>query len=146
VPESRQLPKVTLNKTITARKLSKTGVPTSDPESAIPFGAIIERVERDSRGMANFRYLMESYQCPYEMLASAVDGGTLDAGEAELPRGEKAGAAAAAPAPAPKVSLEFETVATNIGPAARASVPGGWLVWMERGGLIFYPDSEHEWS
>ena len=134
--------KATLNKTIGAQKLSKTGVPTSDPEATIPFGAIIERMEHDrSRGLVSFRYLTETYQCPYDMLASAVDGGSLEAGELEPAREEMAAGPRHAPA-APR--LQFETVATNIGPAARAKVPGGWLVRMEQS-FAFYPDPEHRW-
>lgn len=133
--------KATLNKTIGARKLSKTGVPTSDPEATIPFGAIIERVERDrSRGLVSFRYLTDTYQCAYDMLASAVDGGLEDGAEAEAPNAEKASAPAAAVGP----RLQFEPVTTNIGPAARAKVPGGWIVRVEQG-LTFYPDPDHRW-
>ncbi|HKE27756.1 MAG TPA: hypothetical protein VKB88_35615 [Bryobacteraceae bacterium] len=137
------LSKVTLNKTISARKLSKTGVPTSDPETTIPFGAIIERVERDhSRGLVNFRYLIEMYQCPWDMLASAVDGGAVEADDAEAPRAEKA-AAPGATVTAPQ--LQFESITTNMGPASRAKVPGGWIVRMDQG-MTFYPDPEHKWA
>jgi len=129
------LQKVTLNKTITARRLSKTGVPTPDPEATIPFGAILERVERE-RDRANFRYLTETYQCPWDMLASAMD------------EGEKAQAAAVGKtvAAAPRVPhLVFETVTSNEGRVGRAKVPGGWLVRVEPGGLAFVPDPEHKW-
>ncbi len=133
--------KITLNKTIPARRLSKTGVPTSDPEAAIPFGAILERVERDG-SVAIFRYLTDSYQCPYDVLASAVDAGALDGGAME-PRQREAPPAQTAPTPAPQ--LHFEKVAANTGSISRARVPGGWLVWMEPGALAFYPDPEHKW-
>jgi len=134
------LSKVTLNKTIGARKLSKTGVPTSDPEATIPFGAIVERIERDrSRGLVSFRYLTDTYQCAYDTLESAVDGGMDEAG-AEASGMEKTSAAAAPAGP----RLQFEPVATNMGQAARAKVPGGWIV-QAGNGLVFYPDPEHRW-
>jgi hypothetical protein len=135
------LQKITLNKTITARKLSKTGVPTSDPEATIPFGAILDRVERDG-DWAAFRYLTESYRCAYDVLASAVDGEPLVAGRKEPQRAEPAAATVSAPAIA---ELHFENVKCNVGAARRAKVPGGWLVWMEPAALAFYPDSEHRW-
>lgn len=133
--------KITLNKTITARKLSRTGVPTSDPEATIPFGAILERVERDGN-WATFRYLTESYRCAHDVLASATDGGAPVAGRKEPQRAEAAGAAVSAPA---IPELNFENVQCNVGAARRAKVPGGWLVWIEPGALAFYPDPEHRW-
>jgi hypothetical protein len=113
-------------------------VPTSDPEATIPFGAILERVERE-RDMANFRYLTEMYQCKWEMLASAVDEGAIESEKIEAPAAGKA-------APAPRVPhLEFEKVTSNGGRAGRAKVPGGWLVWVEPGGLAFVPDPDYKW-
>jgi hypothetical protein len=135
------LPKITLNKTISARKLSKTGVPTSDPEATIPFGAILDRVERDG-SMAIFRYLTESYRCTYDTLASAVDAGALDSESAEP---QRVAATAAPPPSTPRAQLQFEDVPCNAGAAKRARVPGGWLVRVESAGLVFYPDPEHRW-
>jgi hypothetical protein len=134
------LQKITLNKTIAARRLSKTGVPTPDPESTIPFGAILERVERE-RDMANFRYLTETYQCKWEMLASAVDKDAMKSEQAEAVVVGKAAAVPRMP------HLEFEKVTSNGGRAGRAKVPGGWLVWVEPGGLAlaFVPDPEYKW-
>lgn len=132
--------KITLNKTISARRLSKTGVPTSEPEATIPFGSIIERVERE-RDLANFRYLTEMYQCPYDLLVSAVDRESLDPAAPEPPQAKPS----RPNPPAPAARLEFESIASNLGRAARAKVPGGWLVLAEPGGLAFYPDADHRW-
>ena len=140
-----RLAKVALNKTIEAKKLSKTGFPLPGPETTIPFGAIVDRVERD-RDDVRFRYLMEAYLCPYDLLASAVDPGALD--EPSASDGDQAPPAKAAPAndapPVPHLQFEKMTVSTG-GRAARAKVPGGWLVWVDPGGLTFYPDPEYQW-
>jgi hypothetical protein len=136
------LDKVTLNKTISARKLSRTGVPTPEPEATIPFGAILDRVERD-RDMARFRYLTEMYQCPFDMFASAVDDGALEPTQPEPADGKKR---SLAPPAAAVPHLEFEKLLCNGGRAGRAKVPGGWLVWVEPGGVAFVPDPEHKWQ
>ena len=136
--------KVTLNKTITARKLSPSGVLTSDPEEPIPFGAIIEGIQRD-RDTVRFRYLGYLYRCPYEMLASAIDRES----KRDEPAAAAAAPAAAAPAPAAAEStlpkLRFEAVPSNRGTLYRAKVPGGWLLSSD-GGVTFYPDPEHAWD
>jgi hypothetical protein len=135
--------KITLNKTIAARRLSKTGVPTSEPEATIPFGAIVERVERD-RDIVRFRYLIETYQCPTDVFTSAVDAGALD--EQPAPAKPAKAAASAAASAAARAELTFEKIPCNGGRAARAKVPGGWLVWVDPGGLAFYPDPDHRWG
>jgi hypothetical protein len=131
------LEKITLNKSIAAQKLSRTGVPTSGPEVTVPFGAIIELGDRD-RGFATFRYLTEMYRCPADVLGSATDTGTA---EEAKPRPIMAAAA-----PAVAGLLQFEKVSSNWGAPRRAKVPGGWLVAVESAGLTFYPDPEYRWS
>jgi hypothetical protein len=131
------LEKITLNKSIAATKLSRTGVPTSDPEITVPFGSIIELVERD-RNFASFRYLTEMFRCPADVLASATDTSNADEAPTRRP------AAPAAPA-APSL-LQFEKVSSNWGAARRAKVPGGWLVAIDSAGLGFYPDPEYRWG
>jgi hypothetical protein len=134
------LQKATLNKSIPARKLSPSGVLTNDPEETIPFGSILEQIQRD-RDLARFRYLGYLYRCPYELLASAVDKQALpDAAPA---------APAAAPAPAEEAKgpkLEFTPLHTSgASGLSRAKVPGGWLI-AANGSIAFYPDAEHSWD
>jgi hypothetical protein len=135
--------KITLNKTIAARRLSKTGVPTSEPEATIPFGAIVERVERD-RDIVRFRYLVETYQCPTDVFNSAADAGAPE--EQPAPGKPTKPATTGAAAATTGAELAFEKIPCNGGRAARAKVPGGWLVWVEACGLAFYPDPDHRWG
>src|ERR1035441_9243316 len=113
-----------LNKSIEAHKLHpSTLTPLSGPDVTIPFGALIERVERD-RDMVRFRFLGEPFGCPHELLASALEPGALDAAPAPVSK---------PPAPAKAVGeaggLRWQLVSCSGGPAlVRAKVPGGWLV------------------
>lgn len=130
-----------LVKSIEATKLNKrTGIPTTDPPATVPFGAILSDVEQD-REFANFTYLGERYRCLYDSLLAAV------ASPAERDsRSEPQ--AAAAPARAPE-GLRWEEIPSDRYPAARAKVPGGWLVTLEANGALgvgFYPDPKHAWS
>ena len=138
------LQKVTLNKSIQARKLSPSGVLTSDPEETIPYGSIIEGVQRD-RDVVRFRYLGYLYRCPYEVLASAVDRGAL---EADQPSAAKPPASAPVTAEDTQPKLEFASLRTPFGLPGlfRAKVAGGWLVTSNAGGVTFYPDPEHGWD
>jgi hypothetical protein len=139
--------KLELNKSIEARKLNKrTGSPTSDPEAVIPYGAIVENVERD-RDFERFTYLGELYQCRHTLLASATDPQAWKAQRA--PAAESASPAASdAARPAPLApSLQWTPVDTSHIPLLRAKVPGGWLIAAGSGaGLTFYPDPSHQWD
>ncbi len=136
---------LTLNKSIGATHLNKkTGVPWSEPEANIPYGAIVQHVGADGRN-ERFTYMSELYRCPADVLASALDGG-------KIPQEEQATAAKAVQEPgprsnpAPAFTLKFEQLAAGTYSITRAKVPGGWLVANGATGLTFYPDPEHSWN
>ena len=131
--------KLTLSKTIEAKKLNpKTGVGLPGTETAIPYGAILENLERHGDS-ARFRYQTELYGCRYQVVEEAIDVGA--SGESE----PGPGGSAAAPAAAGKPRLQWEQVASS-GPAThRAKVPGGWLVAVSSG-VTFLPDHLHTWD
>lgn len=131
--------KFTLNKTIAAKRLNKAGVPLAEPDATIPFGAVIDGVERDG-SHAIFRYLMESYRCPYEVLISAADD------VAAAPPGPQPSPSSSAPNVDAGPSIQFERVTSNVGKMHRAKVPGGWLIALDPGGAVFYPDPEYRWK
>lgn len=129
--------KFELKKSLEVTKLNKrTGIPVSGPPATIPFGALVEDVELDY-DYGKFTYLGEPYRCASDVLKAA-----LDRGPAQAP------AAALQPAEAPVAEpggLRWEQLRSNVQPAARAKVPGGWLV-TAGAGLTFYPDPEHQWD
>lgn len=136
--------KLSLNKTIEAKKLDlKTGVPTTDPEVTIPFGAIIDNIKAD-RDMERFTFLGEPYRCKHDILASALPPGALE-GKARPPA---PAAAAAQPQATPaQAGLQWEPLESSHYSLMRAKVPGGWLVAAGNGaGLTFYPDPRHQWD
>jgi hypothetical protein len=128
-----------LNKSIEAHRLHpNTLTPLSGPDVTVPFGALIERVERD-RDMVRFRFLGEPFGCKHELLESALDAGALESAPAPKP-----------PAPAnavePAGGLRWQPLSCSSGPAVvRAKVPGGWLV-SAGAGIAFYPDPGHDWD
>jgi hypothetical protein len=136
---------LTLNKSIAATHLNKkTGIPLSEPEANIPFGAIVEYVGSD-RGNERFSYMMELYRCPADILASALDGGKIPR-ESEAPAPKAVQEPGPAANPAPAFTLKFEALAARSYSIARAKVPGGWLVTAGNSGITFYPDPEHSWT
>jgi hypothetical protein len=136
---------LTLNKSIAATHLNKkTGVPWSEPEANIPYGAVIEYVGSDGRN-EKFAYMMELYRCPADRLASALDGGKIPR-EAQAAAAKEVQDAGPAANPAPEPTLKFEHLAAGSYSIARAKVPGGWLVAIGGTGLTFYPDAEHSWN
>jgi hypothetical protein len=135
---------LTINKSIAAIHLNrKTGVPWSEPEANIPYGAIIQYVGSDGAN-ERFTYMGELYRCPADRLASALDGGKIprDA-QAAVPKAAQDPGPAANPARSHK--LKFEPLAAGAYSAARAKVPGGWLIALGTG-VTFYPDPEHSWN
>ncbi len=138
--------KLTLNKGITATRLNpKTGVPYSESETSIPFGAILTYKGSD-RDSEQFNFMSELFRCPRDVLASAIDGGKIPSLE-ELP--EEAPAAVAdrpAAAKAPEATLKFEKLSAAPYTIARAKVPGGWLIVSGNSSMAFYPDAEHAWN
>jgi hypothetical protein len=145
------LAKVSLNKSIEARKLNpRTGLPLTGPEVMIPFGAIIEHVETD-RDREKFHYLGDLYLCRHEVWVDAVNAGRIE------PKAPAAPPAPAAPAqhPAPprepvtvpgKAKLQWEPLESSDCAVLRAKVPGGWLVALAGVSVTFYPDPEHQWD
>lgn len=133
---------LSLNKSIEARKMnSKTGASLPGLEVTVPFGALVDKIERDRR-MARFWYLGELYQCPYDLLVSALDAGALDAGAPPPPAELPVEPSPSVPA-GPRV--EWERLNSSGSALLRAKVPGGWLV-IAGSGLAFYPDAGHEWD
>ena len=135
---------LTLNKSIGARRLNrKTGVPWSEPDANIPFGAVIQYVGIDG-GNQKFTYMSELYRCPADVLASALDGGKLPE-EAQAETAKAVQEATPTAKPAPPHTLKFERLAAGSYSVARAKVPGGWLVALGTG-VTFYPDADHGWN
>jgi hypothetical protein len=139
--------KLTLNKSISAVRLNpKTGVPYSEPEANVPFGAILTYRGPD-RDFEKFIYMSELYRSPRDVLESALDGGKIPA---ENGANDDAAAAAAssvaAMKPAPEATLKFEKLSAAPYSIARAKVPGGWLLVYGNSSLAFYPDPEHAWN
>jgi hypothetical protein len=135
---------LTLNKSIAAIHLNKkTGVPWSEPEANIPYGAVIQYVGADG-GNEKFTYMSELYRCPADRLASALDGGKIPK-EAQAASAKGVEDAAPASKPASARMLKFEHLAAGAYSVARAKVPGGWLVALGTG-VTFYPDPEHAWD
>ena len=136
---------LTLNKSIAATHLNKkTGVPWSEPEANIPFGAIVQYVGSDGRN-ERFTYMTELYRCPADILASALDGGKIPQ-EAQPAAPRMVQEPGPASNPAPVHTLKFEQLAAGSYSIARAKVPGGWLVSNGASGLTFYPDPQHSWD
>ena len=134
-----------LNKSIAATHLNKkTGVPWSEPEANIPYGAILEYVGSDGAN-ERFTYMGELYRCPADLLASALDGGKIPH-EPQAAAEKTVQPPAPAATPAPSVTLKFEPLAAGPYSMVRAKVPGGWLVVIGATGLAFYPDPQHAWN
>lgn len=108
---------------------------TTEPEVSIPYGALIDNIERD-RDRERFTYLGELYSCPHDLLASAL----TEAAPEPVPPGP----AAEMPAAAPK--LEWEPCRSSHFSVMRSKVPGGWLVALGDAAITFYPDPSHQWD
>lgn len=138
--------KLTLNKGIIATRLNpKTGVPYSESETSIPFGAILTYKGSD-RDSEKFNYMSELFRCPRDVLASAIDGGKIPSldekpDEAPAPVADRPAAARA-----PESILKFELLSAAPYTIARAKVPGGWLLVSGNSSVAFYPDAEHLWN
>jgi hypothetical protein len=112
------------------------------PEVTIPFGALVEAAGAD-RDQEKFRYLGELYSVRRDIFLAATKADEAEPARAAAP----AAARAEAPAkPAAKEArLKFEQLDAGGYSAARAKVPGGWLVTCGAG-VTFYPDPRHEWD
>jgi hypothetical protein len=126
--------KPSLNKSIEAKRLNpKTGVPLPGREVTIPFGAIVDEIERVG-DKVHFKYLTDRYVCAYEVLAVAT---SIGGGEEESSGG------ASVPSGPTGPRLEWQGMEPG---TMRAKVPGGWLVRVHGAGLAFVPDAGHEWG
>lgn len=124
----------------------KTGVPYSEPEVNVPFGAILIYKGPD-RDLEKFTYMSELYRCPRDVLASALDGGKIPSENGDDEQAPSAvGFGAAAAKPAPEAALKFERLSAGAYSIARAKVPGGWLVVCGNSSVAFYPDPDHAWT
>ena len=60
----KRVAKFSLNKSIEARKLNKrTGAPTTDPEVTIPYGALVDNIERHG-AMSRYKMQLKSMWTP----------------------------------------------------------------------------------
>jgi hypothetical protein len=134
--------KLTLNKSIEAKKLNKrTGAPSTEPESTVPYGAIIDYQGPDG-GAERFLYMGELFRCAHDLLASAMEGGRMPKAAAE----PVSTAAAVAEPALQQPRLEFEALPSTHHTLTRAKVPGGWLVVAGGAGIAFLPDAAHAWD
>jgi hypothetical protein len=139
-----------VTKMVEARRLNpNSGIPLTEPPTAIPFGATLENV-RAERDLYKFVYLGKPFQCLQSLLKPAME--PINAAEAsstpaDISLPEPAIAPAASAEPAAPSPFQWETIATSHGPLLRAKVPGGWLLMTGRGAaLVFYPDPQHKWN
>ena len=136
------MPVFELGKSIESIRLNKRNrLPMGDPPRTIPFGALIDEI-RETGDRASFVYLGELYECPTDVLRSAMiaSGATEPNGSADRP--ESRGTEAVAKRPA---SLEWEAMGSSQGSFSRARVPGGWVLMSEANTMVFIPDQEHVW-
>jgi hypothetical protein len=136
--------KISLNKRIEAIKLhERTGAPMAGPEVTIPFGALVEAAGAD-RDREKFRYLGELYSVRRDIFLAATKADEAEPAPAAAPAAGQAEVAPAKPA-GKEAGLKFEQLDAGAYSAARAKVPGGWLVTCGAG-VTFYPDPQHEWD
>jgi len=136
--------KLTLNKSIEAKKLNKrTGAPSTEPESTVPYGAIIDYQGPDGSA-ERFMYMGELFRCAHDLLASAMEGGKMPKAAAVS---DSLATTVSAGEPAVQLPrLEFEAVPSTHHTLTRAKVPGGWLVVAGGSGIAFLPDAAHVWD
>lgn len=132
--------KISLCKRIEATKLHpRTLAPMAGPDVTIPFGALVESLGTFG-DREKFLFLGEPYSVRREIFVDALPPDAPDTAEAAAP----AAAASAQPAAA-EAKLKFERLDAGAYAAARAKVPGGWLVTCGSG-VTFYPDPHHKWD
>lgn len=136
------MPVFELGKSIESIRLNKRNrLPMGDPPRTIPFGALVDEI-RETGDRASFVYLGELYECPADVLRSALLASASAQPDGGADRAEKRSPEAAAKQPA---SLEWEPVPSSQGSFSRARVPGGWLLMNEANAPVFIPDEEHAW-
>ena len=116
------------------------------PEVTIPFGALVEPAGAD-RDLEKFRYLGELYSVRGDIFLAATKADEVEPAPAHAPAAARAKIGREAPATpsAREARLKFEQLDAGGYSAARAKVPGGWLVACGAG-VTFYPDPRHEWD
>jgi hypothetical protein len=141
------MPRFELKKSIEVTKMNKrTGMPTGELATTIPFGAIIDDPEL-AWDYGKFTFQGQLYRCASDVLQAAMEKQPV-AIATPAPATAVAPAVPAAAEPAPSApqapGLKWEALRSN--PAAlRAKVPGGWLVTVYSS-VAFYPDPDHAWD
>lgn len=139
------MPKYELKKTIEVNKLNKrTGIPTGEPPTQVPFGAVVEDPELDY-DFGKFTFLGERYRCASDILKAAMETKPID----EAASAVAAAPGEAGPSAAEEPGLKWERLKSSSGRVERGKVPGGWLVTISTDagtGATFYPDAEHQWD
>jgi hypothetical protein len=137
------MPRFELKKSIEVAKLNnRTGFPTGDLPTTIPFGAIIDDPEL-AWDYGKFTFQGQLYRCASDVLQAAMEKEPV-AGATSAPAAAAADSAEPAPSVPEAPGLKWETLRSN--PAAlRAKVPGGWLVTVSSS-VTFYPDPDHVWD
>jgi hypothetical protein len=142
------MPVFELGKSIESIRLNKRNrLPMGDPPRTIPFGALIDEI-RETGDRASFVYLGELYECPADLLRSALLASTPAQPNAPFEPnggGDRTETGTRATAPKQPASLEWEPLASSQGSFSRARVPGGWLLMSEANALVFIPDPERVW-
>ena len=139
-----------MNKWIEATKLhARTLAPLAGPEVTIPFGALVESIGTD-HDRERFRFLGEPYSVRREIFLEATRPDAAGAAQAVAPVAAPITPAEveAEPLASPgaiEAKLKFERLDAGGYAAARAKVPGGWLV-VCGAGVTFYPDPGHKWD
>ena len=138
------MPRVELAKSIEARKLNRwTGRPVDTLWLTVPFGAILENIV-EKGDLVEFAYLGELYHCKQSDVKDLLRAAEVPVGEVstELP-GNAPGGNWSKPV---ETILRWEKLRSDYGDVRRAKVPGGWLISMDSGSLVFYPDPGHCWD
>jgi hypothetical protein len=143
------MPRYELKKSIEVTKLNqRTGIPTGEPPTTIPFGSIIENPELDY-DYGKFTFLGQLYRCGSEVLKAAMESHPVGAPPAPPAAEPVPAAPAAAAEPAASLpeaaGLQWEKLGSSPHLVERAKVPGGWLVAVDQS-VAFYPDPKHRWN
>jgi hypothetical protein len=139
------LAKISLSKRIDATKLHpRTLAPLAGPEVNIPFGALVESISSD-HDREKFLFLGEPYSVRREVFLEATRADEAGATPVFTPAAAPVEPKPSAVPDAKEARLKFERLDAGSYAAARAKVPGGWLVACDTG-VTFYPDPGHEWD
>jgi hypothetical protein len=141
------MPVLELGKSIESIRLNKRNrLPMGDPPRTIPYGALVDEIS-ETGDRATFVYLGELYECPADVLKSALraSAASHSSGPSPVNGPAEATEARAPQAPTKPASLEWEPILSSEGSFSRARVPGGWLLMNDASALVFIPDPQHAW-